>query len=172
MFMSEPPQRVAIADLDDPASPMTGASVTVEGEVEETLGDQALTMRDAESDESLLVIVHAGTTIDGVAATDEMDIVGGQMDTVGAVDQADIADPVAQPAPIAATIPSSGPLRAIGTVDTFDVVTVEGTLGTTLSEDAFAAFQGEPYLLADTLETSFDPSTVPPDDSPAAPAAS
>jgi len=29
------PQRVAIADLEDPASPMAGETVTVEGEVDE-----------------------------------------------------------------------------------------------------------------------------------------
>ena len=167
LFMNnEPPQRVAIADLEDDVSPMTGASVTVEGEVEEALSEQALTVRDGESDEPLLVITHSSTIIDGVAPIfDQVDPLGAQTDLDG-VGQVDPVDPVTAPEPIAPAIPTSGPIRVIGTVDTFDLAAVSEQLGITLGADAFASFEDDPYLLADQIETSFDPSTIPPEEAP------
>ena len=157
---SEPPQRVAIADLEDPASPMTGESVTVEGEVDEKLSEQALTVRDGESDEPLLVIVHPGAIIDGTAP------VADQMDPLGGADP----DPVTGPGQVApvTVIPSSGPVRIVGMVDTFDRAIVSEGLGITLSEGMFGSFEGDPYLRAEVIETSFDPSTLPPAEPPSA----
>jgi hypothetical protein len=166
VFMNgESPQRVAIADIESAASPMTGESVTVEGEVEERLSEEALTVRDGESDESLLVIVSASTIVDGAAS----DVV--QVDPLGdsgALGGAEQIDPVAEPQPIMPVIPTSGPVRVVGTVDTFDRATLSEQLGISLGEETFGSFDGAPYLLADQIETSFDPSTVPPEESPLA----
>lgn len=169
LFMSsEPPQRVAIADLENQASPMTGESVTVEGEVDETLSEQALTVREAESDESLLVLVTSATMVQGAPPiADPVDPLDAQADPLGGVGQ---VDPVAPLEPVIPVTPTSGPVRVIGTVGTFDRAALASELAIALDEDRFASWDGSPYLLADRIETDFDPSTIPPDEPVATPA--
>lgn len=158
---SEPPQRVAIADLEEQASPMAGESVTVEGEVEETLSEQALTMREPGNDESLLVIVTSTTMVQGSApVADPVDPLGVQADPLGDAGQ---VDPATELEPVLPVIPSSGPLRVVGTIGTFDREALADELGVALVEDRFAPWEGSPYLLADRIETDFDPSTIPPE---------
>jgi hypothetical protein len=162
LFMnSEPPQRVAIADLEEQASPMAGEAVTVEGEVEETLSEQALTVREPGNDHSLLVIVTSTTLVQGEApVADAVDPLAAQADPLGGVGQ---VDPATEPEPVLPVIPSSGPVRVVGTVGTFDRAALSEELDVTLDEDPFAGWDGSPYLLADRIETDFDPSTIPPD---------
>jgi hypothetical protein len=165
---SDPPQRVAIADLEEQASPMAGETVTVEGEVEETLSEQALTVREPGSDESLLVIVTLATMVQGAEpVADPVDPLDAQADPLGGVGQ---VDPAADLEPVIPVLPSSGPVRVVGTVGTFDRAALSDELAITFDEDLFAAWDGRPCLLADRIETDFDPSTIPPETPLPAPA--
>lgn len=162
LMANEPPQRVAIADLEEQASPMTGEAVTVEGEIEETLSEAALTVTEPGGDESLLVIVTSATIVDGMAPVpDPVDPFAGEGDPLGGVGQ---VDPGTESEPAMPVIPSSGPVRVIGTVGTFDGAALSEDLAVTLDEDPFASWEGSPYLLADRIDTEFDPSTIPPED--------
>jgi len=60
-------------------------------------------------------------------------------------------------------------VRVVGTVDTFDRVGLSDELGITLSEEPFGAWDDRPFMLADQIDTVFEPSTIPPDE-PSVPA--
>lgn len=141
---ADPIEEVGVADVADDAAIASGDSVDVAAEVEELLTEQAMTIRDDEGGEPLLVLVPPTALVNGMG-------------------------PGTGAAPAGQFLPSEGFVQVLGTVESFDRAAMADELGIVLNEELFASREGQPVIVADQIETFADPADGAADEAAASP---
>jgi hypothetical protein len=123
-----PETGISIADIQDGTSDLTGTTVTVSAVLNEVLADFAFTMADpVDTDVDPLLVIHSPDATDAEDPTvdlEDVDVEGTGIQVTGVVRQ------------------------------DFDLLAAEDEFGVDYPDEAFAVFDGEPYLVATTVDPS------------------
>jgi hypothetical protein len=129
----DPPEQVAVADVADGSETVAGESVSIEGEVDEFLTEQTMTVSDTQSSESLLVLVPQTAVVNGLGPAGGMAATSQFLPPAGA-----------------------GSVQVLGTVEPFDGDAMAEVLGIVLNEEFFESWEGDRVLVADRIDTFID----------------